>query len=538
MRGPNNPASDPTNEGRPLKTILGGVAEQHSLLIEHVTDYAIFFLDPHGRVATWNTGAQQILGYQEDEILGQSFSCFFPPEDVQSGWPEKQLQLATETGRANDDRWLVGKGGTRLWCNGITTALRDEDGRVRGFAMVLRDRTEQKQLQEAVQQRAEELAQEGRKKDHFLAVLAHELRNPLAPIRNALQVMRLGSHDPILVEQMRAMAERQVGHLTRLVDDLLDLSRINRGLIRLLKEPVDMAQLVQQAVEPVQPLVRERGLNLAVSLPSEPVHVEADPTRLQQIVGNLLTNAVKYTDPGGQIWLTVSQEDGEMVLRVRDTGIGIAPDMLPKIFNLFVQAERRLNRSQGGLGIGLTLVRTLVEMHGGSITAHSGGMGQGSEFVVRLTALTAAQEEKLKRQPLQVQQSAPASAPRRILVVDDNVNAAESLAVLLRLDGHEVRVATDGTAALTAAQEDPPEMVVLDLGMPGMDGFEVARRLRAQRELKDGLLVALTGWSQEEDRRRCFEAGFDGHMPKPVELDSLRQFLAHPKLVRKRARKG
>jgi len=319
------------------------------------------------------------------------------------------------------------------------------------------------------------------------------------------------------------------------VDDLLDLSRISRGLMRLLKEPLDVAQPVQQAVEGVQPLVRERGLTLSVSLPPLPVQVEADPTRLQQVVGNLLSNAAKYTDPGGTILLTARQEGTELVLRVRDTGIGIAPDMLPMIFDLFVQAERRLDRSQGGLGIGLTLVRRLVEMHGGSVTAHSEGPGKGSEFVVRLPTLSDEQKRARLRQQADDKPVVAPTAPRRILVVDDNVDAAESLAVLLRLEGHEVRTAPNGPAALAAAQAEPPEMVVLDLGMPGMDGFEVARRLRALPGTKGTLLVAMTGWAQEDDRRRCYEAGFDGHLPKPVEWEALRQLLAHPKLVRRPA---
>jgi PAS domain S-box-containing protein len=531
QHGTNRPSNDPPGK-QSAAPALGGAEEQHRLLMECVTDYAIFFLNPQGHVATWNAGAERIFGYPEAEIVGQHFSRLFTPEDVQKDLPEKELQTATTTGRANDDRWLVGKGGARLWCNGVTTALRDEEGRLRGFAKVLRDRTEQKRLEEALHQRAEELAEEGRRKDEFLAVLAHELRNPLAPIRNALQVMRLRNHDPALIEQMRAMAERQVGHMTRLVDDLLDLSRISRGLMRLLKEPVDMAQPVQQAVESVQPLVRERGLALSVSLPPEPVYVEADPTRLQQVVGNLLTNAAKYTDPGGHVLLTAQRECTELVLRVRDTGIGIAPEMLPHIFDLFVQAERRLDRSQGGLGIGLTLVRRLVEMHGGTVTAHSEGPGKGSEFVVRLPAPPQDGKEKPLLKQAEDKQAVAPSAPRHILVVDDNEDGAESLAVLLRLEGHKVWVAKDGPAALAAALADPPEMVVLDLGMPGMDGFEVARRLRGQPGSKDVLLVALTGWAQEEDRRRCYEAGFDGHLPKPVEWDALRQFLAHPKLLR------
>jgi PAS domain S-box-containing protein len=513
---------------------LGGPQEQHRLLMECVTDYAIFFLDPQGQVAAWNAGAERIFGYSEAEIVGQPFSRFFTPEAVQQGLPAKELQTAATTGRANNDRWLVRKDGRRLWCNGVTTALRDDGGALRGFAKVLRDRTEQKHLEEALHQRARELAEDARRKDEFLAVLAHELRNPLAPVRNALQVMRLGSHDAGLVEEMRAMAERQVDYMTHLVDDLLDLSRISRGLLQLLRKPLDLTQPVQQAVEGVQPLVRERGVLLSVSLPAEPLHVEADPTRLQQVMGNLLSNAAKYTDPGGTILLTARQEDGEVVLRVRDTGIGIAADMLPKIFDLFVQAERRLDRSFGGLGIGLTLVRQLVEMQGGSVAAFSDGPGKGSEFVVRLPALAEAQKEELRRQ--QPDQGQPAPLPRRrILVVDDNVDAAESLARLLQFEGHDARTSHTGPAALEAAQADPPEMVILDLGMPGMDGFEVARQLRALPGSKEVLLVALTGWAQEDDRRRCYEAGFDGHLPKPVELDALRQFLAHPRLINKKA---
>jgi PAS domain S-box-containing protein len=501
--------------------------------MECVTDYAVFYLDPQGRVATWNTGAERTFGYAEAEIVGQHFSCLFTAEDVHQGQPGKELQTAAEMGRASDDRWMVRRGGAYLWCNGVTTALRDEEGKLRGFAKVLRDRTEPKRLEEALHQRAGQLAEETRQKDEFLSILAHELRNPLAPIRNALQVIRLCSHDATLLEQMRAMAERQVGHMSRLVDDLLDLSRISRGLIRLIKEPVDVARPVELAVEGVELLVRERGVTLSVSLPAEPVHVEADATRLQQVVGNILSNAAKFTNAGGNICLTAQQEDRDLVLRVRDTGIGIRPEMLPRIFDLFVQAERRLDRSQGGLGIGLTLVRRLVELHGGTVTAHSDGPGKGSEFVVRLRALSAEQQGELLQKPPAVQQPVPSSVPQRILVVDDNVDAAESLAVLLRLEGHEVRLVPDGPGALAAAQAESPNVVILDLGMPGMDGFEVARRLRALPGTKSTLLVAITGWAREEDRRRCYEAGFDGHLPKPVEWDDLRQFLAHPKLLRR-----
>jgi PAS domain S-box-containing protein len=516
------------------KWTLGGAEEQHRLLMECVTDYAIFFLEPDGRVATWNAGTERIFGYSEADIVGRLFSRLFTPENIQQGEPEKELKTAAETGRASDDRWMVRKGGARIWCNGVTTGLRDEEGRLRGFAKVLRDRTEQKRLEEALHQRAEQLAQEARQKDTFLAVLAHELRNPLAPIRNALQVIRLSTNDLTLIQQMGAIAERQLNYMTHLVDDLLDLSRISRGLIRLLKEAVDVSQPVRLAIEGVQPLVQERGLTLSVSLPPLPIHIEADPTRLQQIVGNLLTNAIKYTDPGGQILISVAQQETNVVLRVRDTGIGIAADMLGMIFDLFVQAERRLDRSQGGLGIGLTLVRRLVEMHGGTVTAHSEGPGKGSEFVVRLPILPQVLSARAanKLPPSAERQIAIPLTRRKILVVDDNVDAVESLALLLRLDGHDVRSACDGASALAAAQADPPEVAILDLGMPGMDGFELARQLRSLPGTKDALLVALTGWAQADDRRRCRDAGFDGHLPKPVDCDALRQFLAHPKLVK------
>ncbi len=254
-------------------------------------------------------------------------------------------------------------------------------------------------------------------------------------------------------------------------------------------------------------------------------------TRLQQVIGNLLTNAVKYTDPGGQIMLSGGQEGAEVVVRVKDTGIGIAPDMLPVIFNLFVQAERRLTRSQGGVGIGLTLVRRLVEMHGGTVAAYSEGLGKGSEFVIRLPALANDRQGNVPVTAPEKQAASP-SIHRRILVVDDNVDAVESLALLLRLDGHDVQAVYDGPAALAAAAANPPQVAILDLGMPGMDGYEVARRLRALPGLKDVLLLALTGWAAENDRRRCYEAGFDGHLPKPVEWDALRQFLGHPRLLR------
>jgi CheY-like chemotaxis protein len=316
--------------------------------------------------------------------------------------------------------------------------------------------------------------------------------------------------------------------MTRMVDDLLDVSRITRGKIELRKELVNLPSVVDRTVEAIRPLIEDRQQELTVDLPPEPLRLEADPTRLEQVLANLLNNAAKYTDHGGRIWLSARQEGGELVLRVKDTGVGIAADMLARIFEPFVQSDRVLYHSQGGLGIGLTLVRSLIEMHGGSITAHSEGPGKGSEFVIRLPALS-------PKQPIPGPTAGESSEPvgsapqRRILVVDDNVDAAESLALLLQMEGHDVRVTHDGAAALAAVEADPPDLVFLDIGMPVMNGYDVAQRLRQRPGLEKLVLVAMTGWGQEEDRRRSQEAGFDHHLVKPAEPEALRRLLARPR---------
>jgi PAS domain S-box-containing protein len=369
-----------------------------------------------------------------------------------------------------------------------------------------------------------ELKEADRLKDEFLAMLAHELRNPLAPVRNALHIMKQPGANGAMVQQVRDMAERQVQHMARLLDDLLDVSRISRGRIELRKEAVDVAALISRTVEAVRPLVEERRHELTVALPAGPLRVEADPTRLEQVLTNLLNNAAKYTESGGHIWLTAEQGGGEIVLRVRDTGIGIEPEMLPRVFDLFVQVARRLDRSQGGVGIGLTLVKKLVELHGGRIEASSPGLGRGSEFAVRLPALR--DKPRAEKTRASGEDKAAPLLRRRVLVVDDNQDAADSLAMLLRLAGQDVRAAYDGPSALTQANDFQPALVFLDIGMPGMDGYEVARRLRGESHLQGAVLVALTGWGQEEDRRRSTEAGFDHHLVKPVEPTALEELLA------------
>ena len=369
-----------------------------------------------------------------------------------------------------------------------------------------------------------------RRKDEFLAMLAHELRNPLAPLRTAAQVLRLkGPAEPEL-QLAREVIDRQVQQLTRLVDDLLDVSRISRGKINVQLEPVALAAVVARAVEISRPLMDARKHHLEVLLPEQDVVVAGDPTRLTQVVSNLLNNAAKYTEEGGRIWLTVepvseaTQRPREVLLRVRDTGVGIAADMLPRIFEMFSQVQGSASRSDTGLGIGLTLVRSLVELHGGSVTALSEGPGKGSEFVMRLPLL----QDPPPLAPVAGEQpTRTREAPRRrILVVDDNTDAAETLALMLRLTGHEVRTAYDGPTALDLARAHPPDVVLLDIGLPGMNGVEVARRMRQDFGLTDALLVALTGYGQDEDRRRSQEAGFNAHLVKPVDLDALHGLLA------------
>jgi PAS domain S-box-containing protein len=420
----------------------------------------------------------------------------------------------------------------------LGTSEEEADGKLLDQVLHQVDSDKLAQTEEAMrdlQRRTDELAGAERRKDQFLAMLAHELRNPLAPIRNAVELMRqVETGDPSF-QPSREMVERQVKHLARLVDDLLDVSRINQGSIRLRKEGVDLGTVIQRAVEATRPLIDTRGHELQLDLPTDPVRLEADPTRLEQVIANLLNNAAKYTMPGGLIQIRAAQEGNEAVVRVRDNGIGVPPDVLDRVFEPFVQSEGSLARSEGGLGIGLTLVRSLVEMHGGRVEAHSPGLGQGSEFVVRLPARVPAEKPAVSAtfpgmpaMPEMPPMDTPFHARGlRVLVVEDNVDAAESLAALLRLWGHDVRVVHDGLVAIDEARRQHPEVVLLDIGLPGLDGYEVAKRLRQDAELDGALLVAMTGYGQPDDRRRSREAGIHHHFVKPVEPFVLRTLLAN-----------
>lgn len=486
------------------------------LLMENVKDFAIFMLDPEGRIVSWNAGAQRILGYEEPEIIGQPFETIFVPEDIQRKRPEYELQTARDSGRAEDERWHLRKDGSRLWASGVVTPLLDERGNLRGFAKILRDITERKRTEE-------QLTEANQRKDEFLAMLAHELRNPLAPIQNVVQIFKLEATGKKHIQEATAMVERSLGRIVRIVDDLLDVSRITKGKIELRKERLPLQTAVQQAIESVQALIASRKHELSVLMPPEEVWLEADPVRIDQIITNLLTNAAKYTEPGGKIWLNVERLGNDCVLTVKDNGIGISREMLPRIFELFVQVDHSLDRAQGGLGIGLTLAKRLVELHGGVLEAFSGGVGEGSEFVVRMRVVP----EYSGRKPEDVDTyQSKTEKCLRILIVDDNVDTARSLAMLLRSSGHQVTTEYTGPEGLRAALSEKPDVILMDIGLPGMDGCQVAQRIREHPELAGIQLIAISGYGQESDKRQSEQAGFNHHLVKPVDPVKLEALLA------------
>jgi PAS domain S-box-containing protein len=491
--------------------------QRFRLLVENVKDYAMFLLDSSGHVTSWNNGAQRIKGYSAGEIIGQHFSCFYTSEDVRDGKPQRALETALSQGSMESEGWRVRKDRTLFWASVVLTALYDEQGTLLGFAKVIRDLTEKR--------KSEALEVADRQKNEFLAMLAHELRNPLAPISNGLQVLKLRSADLAAVKQITDLMERQVVHLVRLVDDLLDVSRVITGKLAFKKQAIELAGVVRHAVEETQSTIDARGHELMLSLPARPVLVDADRLRLSQVISNLLNNAAKYTATPSQIWLSVQREGDEAIVRVRDPGIGIAPHVLPKVFNLFVQADNSLDRSQGGLGIGLTVVKRIVEMHGGSVSASSAGINQGSEFVVRLPVSKASAPVA---KPTESGQKRPPPR-RRILVVDDNVDAAVTISALLKAWGHDVQTAFGGEAALETVRHFQPEIIFLDIGMPGMSGYDVAKWLRAEPSARGIVIAAVTGYGQEADRQRSFDAGFDYHLTKPPDPSLLESLLASPR---------
>ena len=491
---------------------------------------AIYSCDASGKTEEFNACAVALWGREpkrgdSDERYSASFKLFLPDGTL---LPPAQSPMADvlngKIPAAYDKEFVIERpDGSRITVMSNVVALKNDRGEITGAMCCFYDITERSRLQQETLAQAQALAEVDRRKDEFLAMLSHELRNPLAALSNAAQLLRLQKNEAPLQQQARNVIERQLGQLKHLVDDLLEVSRITSGRVQLRQERVSVGGIVERAVETAQPLIAQRRHDLKVSLPPEPIFLQADAARLEQVLVNLLTNAAKYTDEGGRIWLSVEQEGNAAVLRVRDTGIGIAPELLPRIFDLFTQAERSIDRSQGGLGIGLCLVERLVELHGGSVQAHS-VLGQGSEFVVRLPLMLTAPPAS----PAPAIEAAQSPAKGcRVLVVDDNVDAAQSLAVLLEMTGHEVRLAYDGPSALEAAIAWRPDAVLLDIGLPGITGYEVAERIRREATLKNTVLVALTGYGQESDRQHSQEAGFDHHLVKPADFADVRKILAN-----------
>lgn len=497
-------------------------------LVESSTDF-IGMCDLKGIPFFVNRAGLEMVGLEGIEQARRTpVRDFFFPEDQPKIMDEFFPSVLAKGHGETEVRFRHFRTGEARWMAYKVLTLTDATGQAVGLATVSQDVTERRRLEDNLRELASDLSEADRRKDEFLATLAHELRNSLAPIRNALQIIR---HSPerSATEQARTLMERQLGQMVRLVDDLLDVSRISQGKLELRRGQVQLAAVLASAVETSRPLIDHLGHQLTVTLPDQPILVEADPTRLAQVFANLLNNSAKYMDRGGHIRLAARLQGSEVLVSVRDTGIGIAAEQLPRIFQMYSQVDSSLERSQGGLGIGLTLVKRLVEMHGGQIEARSQGPGKGSEFVVRLPVVAAAAG------PRSVGSSDEPVAPKsalRILIVDDNRDAADSLVMLLRIMGNDTRTAYDGQEGVDVAAEFRPDVMLVDIGLPKLNGYEACRRIREQSWGKKVVLIAVTGWGQEEDRRRSHEAGFDHHMVKPVDPQELSKLLASFKQVK------
>ncbi|RRH87059.1 PAS domain S-box protein [Variovorax beijingensis] len=497
------------SENRRQDEMLRMSEERFRLLVEGVKDYAIFMLDPGGHIVSWNLGAQKNKGYEASEIIGQHFSRFYPPEVAATGWPEQELRNALRDGRFEDEGWRIRKDGSRFWASVVITALHDATGRHRGFAKVTRDLTERR--------RVTALEDEGRRVTNFLAMLGHELRNPLAPISNALELLKREKTESAAVVHTRDIIGRQLRQLTRLVDDLLDVGRITSGKIQLENKPVRLRDAIAEAIEAVRPLIEGKSQTLHLQAQDADPWIAGDSARVIQIVSNLVHNAAKFTGNGGNIHVSLSRTAADADISVRDDGPGIPPQDLQRIFDLFVQGEQNLARTQGGLGLGLSLVQQLTTLHGGRVSAFSTGRpGEGSEFVVQFPT-TEAPVAMLEAQPRPV-------GEQRVLVVDDNVDAAETMAMLLEALGYRSSVVHGGLAAIEAVKAQDPDVVLLDIGLPDLSGHEVARRVRAEM-VNPPPLIAVTGYGQASDRDTSLEAGFRAHLTKPVDVDKLSALL-------------
>ena len=490
-------------------------------LVENSTDF-IGMCDMDGMPFFVNRAGLEMVGLDSiDNALRTPLQEFFFPED-QEMITNEFLPKVREIGNNEVEvRFRHFKTGAARWMVYKVLMLRNAANQPIGYATVSQDITDRKRLEDDLRRLAVDLSETDRRKNEFLATLAHELRNPLAPMSNMLEVVKRADGDVETIRRAHDTIERQLTQMVRLVDDLLDLNRITHDRLELRRSEVELSSVIQQAVEVARPLIDSAGHNLTIDLPPEPIFLNADHTRLAQLFGNLLNNSCKYTRPNGEITLSVKRRDEEVAVTVKDNGAGIPPEKLDSIFDMFMQVDRTAEQSQGGLGIGLTLVKRLTEMHGGSIEAKSDGAGQGSEFVVRLPIVQKLEEISTAASDAPAAQS----AQRRILIVDDNRDSADSLALLLEITGNKTYMAHDGLEAVELIEKHRPEVVLLDIGLPTLDGHEVCRRVREQPWGKDIVVIALTGWGQEDDRRKSEEAGFNGHLVKPVDYDKLLELL-------------
>jgi PAS domain S-box-containing protein len=514
-------------EKRSREEALRQSEERFRSVVEGLRGYAILTLDRNGNVTSWNAGACQLKGYEPDEIIGSHFSRFHTPEAIQRGWPQHELEGAKEQGRFEDEGWRVRKDGSRFWASVVITALRNAGGDLVGYSKITRDLTERHtreetliQSEERLRKQSEALGDAVQRMRDFVAVVSHELRNALAPIQNAASLMAKRDLDPPL-EHLCQTIDRQSALVTRLVDDLMDLNRVERGHFSIECEPVLLADVLNVAIEVSRPLIEARGHALQTQWQKEPIALLGDSSRLTQVFVNLLNNAARYTEIGGHISLLVETTGTDVTMTFADTGKGIAPELLERVFDPFTQLAPRDRDAQGGLGVGLALARRIVEWHGGTIEALSQGVGHGSEFVVTLPLVKPA----TGRVP-EVRGPGPAASRAvRVLCVDDNQHVVNGLARLLRSMGHEAHVAYDGAAAVREARTLRPELVLLDIDMPGMNGYEVARRLLEQQRDAPPRLVALTGWGRGSDKQRAQDAGFYRYVVKPLTRKTLGSLL-------------
>lgn len=494
-------------------------SERYSrLIIEGLKDLAVITTDPSGKITTWSVGAQRLFGYEEDELIGQNLTVLLSDDEQANEAVQEAMRQAIENGQVQRERWMKRKDGSEIWTLNLLSVMQDKTGNFQGFAVLAYDQTPRKRLEEELARKLEELAARDRAKDEFLAMLGHELRNPLAAMSNAVDVAQMLAIQENLRRPLE-IADRQVKHMSQLVGDLLDVARVTQGKIALKEERLALDEIVSTVARTMQRSADVKGLGLTARV--EPgVFVLGDALRLEQIVSNLITNAIKYTDKG-EVSVELRRQDDKAVLEVSDTGMGIDTQLLPRLFDLFSQADRALARSEGGLGVGLTIVKQLVELHGGTIEASSGGKDQGSSFRATF-ALDQSAEGTSDSPPA----TADGDSRTKILVVEDNNDVSEMLQVMLQLWNYNTSLATDGESAIAKAAEESPQIVLLDIGLPKMDGYQVAQKLRERFSPSQMKLISLTGYAQHEDEERAKEAGFDQHLAKPVNLGQLKEILA------------